>query len=77
MKLHQDKNAFRVILEQIHERTGYRTDNFPSERVIIPERDHVRKVLKADPVKAVRGISSVLKAEETVNFKEIKLRSRQ
>lgn len=26
MKLHQDSNAFRVLLEQIHERTGYRTD---------------------------------------------------
>ncbi len=26
MKLHQDIKAFRVLLEQIHERTGYRTD---------------------------------------------------
>jgi len=26
MKLHKDKNAFRVLLEQIHEQTGYRTD---------------------------------------------------
>ena len=26
MKLHKDKNAVRVLLEQIHEQTGYRTD---------------------------------------------------
>ncbi|MCM1466777.1 MAG: nucleotidyl transferase AbiEii/AbiGii toxin family protein [Alistipes sp.] len=26
MKLHEDKDAFRVLLENIHERTGYRTD---------------------------------------------------
>ena len=31
MKLHQDKNAFRVLLEQIHERTGYRTDVLEEE----------------------------------------------
>lgn len=26
MKLHEDKEAFRLLLENIHERTGYRTD---------------------------------------------------
>lgn len=26
MKLHEDKDAFRLLLDSIHERTGYRTD---------------------------------------------------
>ena len=26
MKLHEDRDAFRLLLESIHERTGYRTD---------------------------------------------------
>ena len=26
MKLHLDPNAFRVLIEQIHQQTGYRTD---------------------------------------------------
>ena len=26
MNLHLDKNAFRVLLEDVHKRTGYRTD---------------------------------------------------
>lgn len=26
MKLHEDRSAFRVLLESIHEKTGYRTD---------------------------------------------------
>ena len=26
MKLHEDKDAFGLLLENIHEKTGYRTD---------------------------------------------------
>ena len=26
MKLHEDRNAFKVLLSNIHERTGYRED---------------------------------------------------
>ena len=35
MKLHQDKNAFRVLLEQIHERTGYRTDVLEKDYYVV------------------------------------------
>ena len=26
MRLHKDKDAFKLLLETIHEKTGYRTD---------------------------------------------------
>ena len=35
MKLHEDKNAFRVLLEQIHERTGYRTDVLEKDYYVV------------------------------------------
>ena len=35
MKLHQDINAFRVLLEQIHERTGYRTDVLEKDYYVV------------------------------------------
>jgi len=37
LKLHQDTNAFRVLLEQIHERTGYRTDVLEKDYVLRAE----------------------------------------
>ena len=35
MKLHLDKNAFRVLLDQIHERTGYRTDVLEKDYYVV------------------------------------------
>lgn len=35
MKLHQDINAFRVLLEQIRERTGYRTDVLEKDYYVV------------------------------------------
>ena len=35
MKLHKDINAFRVLLEQVHERTGYRTDVLEKDYYVV------------------------------------------
>lgn len=35
MKLHEDKNAFRVLLEHIHMRTGYRTDVLEKDYYVV------------------------------------------
>lgn len=35
MNLHQDINAFRVLLEQIHEHTGYRTDVLEKDYYVV------------------------------------------
>lgn len=32
MKLHEDVNAFRVLINDIHERTGYRLDVLEEEK---------------------------------------------
>ena len=35
MNLHEDKTAFRVLLEHIHERTGYRTDVLEKDYYVV------------------------------------------
>ena len=35
MRLHCDRSAFRVLLEQIHERTGYRTDVLEKDYYVV------------------------------------------
>ena len=35
MKLHLDKNAFGVLLEDIHNKTGYRTDVLEKDYYVV------------------------------------------
>lgn len=35
MKLHQDTNAFRVLIEDIHNKTGYRTDVLEKDYYVV------------------------------------------
>ena len=35
MKLHQDKNAFSVLLDTLHRRTGYRTDVLEKDYYVV------------------------------------------
>lgn len=35
MKLHQDTNAFRVLIEDIHKKTGYRTDVLEKDYYVV------------------------------------------
>ena len=67
MKLHQDKNAFRVILEQIHERTGYRTDVLEKDYyVVLMLRELAEK--QEDGLQAFfKGGTALYKALKTTN----------
>ncbi len=33
MRLHQDKDAFRVLLDDVHSKTGYRIRQYPEKAV--------------------------------------------
>ena len=35
MKLHNDSSAFRVLLDAVHERTGYRTDVIEKDYYVV------------------------------------------
>ena len=35
MKLHLERNAFKLLLEQLHERTGYRTDVLEKDYYVV------------------------------------------
>ena len=35
MKLHEDKDAFGLLLENIHEKTGYRTDVLEKDYYVV------------------------------------------
>ena len=35
MKLHLDKEAFRVLLNDVHEKTGYRTDVLEKDYYVV------------------------------------------
>ena len=54
MKLHLDKDAFGVLLEDIHSRTGYRTDVLEKDYyVVMRHRKPLAKIAKGTmPVKS-------------------------
>lgn len=57
MKLHEDKDAFGLLLENIHDKTGYRTD--------VLEKDYyVLLILQPRSMFPFRGMR--LKEEQTV-----------
>ena len=67
MKLHKDKNAFRVLLEQIHERTGYRTDVLEKDYyVVLMLRELAEKQETGLPA-FFKGGTALYKALKTTN----------
>ena len=68
MKLHEDKTAFRVLLERIHERTGYRTD--------VLEKDYyVVLILKELAEKQSAGLPAYFKGG-TALYKALRMTNR-
>ena len=68
MKLHEDKTAFRVLLERIHERTGYRTD--------VMEKDYyVVLILKELAEKQSAGLPAYFKGG-TALYKALRMTNR-
>lgn len=67
MKLHQDKNAFRVLIENIHSRTGYRTDVLEKDYyVVLMLKEIAIKQSEGLPV-YFKGGTALYKALKTTN----------
>ena len=67
MKLHEDRNAFRVLLESIHERTGYRTDVLEKDYYVVLILKELA-VLQAEGLPAYfKGGTALYKALKTTN----------
>ena len=74
MKLHQDINAFRVLLEQIHERTGYRTDVLEKDYYVVLMLRELAEKQKAGLPAYFKGGTALYKALKTTNrFSEFPL----
>lgn len=67
MKLHQDKNAFRVLLEQIHERTGYRTDVLEKDYYVVLMLRELASKQEAGLPAFFKGGTALYKALKTTN----------
>ena len=67
MKLHEDKNAFRVLLEQVHERTGYRTDVLEKDYYVVLMLRELAEKQKAGLPAYFKGGTALYKALKTTN----------
>lgn len=67
MKLHQDINAFRVLLEQIHERTGYRTDVLEKDYYVVLMLHELAEKQKSGLPAYFKGGTALYKALKTTN----------
>ena len=61
MRLHLDQNAFRVLINTIHEKTGYRTDVLEKDYYVLREQDRIEFAAAA---LALDRISEQLSANE-------------
>ena len=67
MKLHQDSDAFRVLLEQLHERTGYRTDVLEKDYYVVLILKELAEKQKAGLPAYFKGGTALYKALKTTN----------
>lgn len=67
MKLHQDTNAFRVLLEQIHERTGYRADILEKDYYVVSILKELSEKQQAGLPAYFKGGTALYKALKTTN----------
>ena len=67
MRLHEDKDAFRLLLETVHEQTGYRTDVLEKDYYVLLIL-HELAVFQADGLPAFfKGGTALYKALKTTN----------
>ena len=67
MRLHQDRNAFRVLLEQIHGRTGYRTDVLEKDYYVVLILKELAEKQNAGLPAFFKGGTALYKALKTTN----------
>ena len=67
MKLHEDKDAFGLLLENIHEKTGYRTDVLEKDYYVLLILQELSN-FQADGLPAYfKGGTALYKALKTTN----------
>jgi len=67
MKLHLDKDAFRLLLDKIHERTGYRTDVLEKDYYVVLILKELSKMQKEGLPAYFKGGTALYKALKTTN----------
>ena len=67
MNLHLDKNAFRVLLEQLHGRTGYRTDVLEKDYYVVLILKELAEKQDAGTPAYFKGGTALYKALKTTN----------
>ena len=69
MKLHLDKDAFGVLLEDIHSRTGYRTDVLEKDYYVVLILSELAEMQKDGLPAYFKGGTALYKALKTTNFR--------
>lgn len=67
MKLHLDKDAFGVLLEDIHAKTGYRTDVLEKDYYVVLILSELAEMQKAGLPAYFKGGTALYKALKTTN----------
>ncbi len=67
MKLHEDKNAFRVLINEIHERTGYRLDVLEKDYYVVLILEELAKKQEEGLPAYFKGGTALYKALHTTN----------
>lgn len=67
MKLHEDRDAFRLLLESIHERTGYRTDVLEKDYYVLLILHELAGFQNAGLPAYFKGGTALYKALKTTN----------
>lgn len=67
MKLHEDRNAFKVLLSNIHERTGYREDVLEKDYYVMLILEELSKKQQEGLPAYFKGGTALYKALKTTN----------
>lgn len=67
MNLHEDKNAFRLLLEDIHEKTGYRTDVLEKDYYVLLILQELADLQENGLPAYFKGGTALYKALKTTN----------
>lgn len=67
MKLHLDKDAFKALLDKIHERTGYRTDVLEKDYYVVLILNELSQMQKDGLPAYFKGGTALYKALKTTN----------
>ena len=67
IRLHEDKTAFRVLLERTHERTGYRTDILEKDYYVVLILTELADKQSAGLPAYFKGGTALYKALKTTN----------